>query len=63
MSALEKIAMTPSPEAEIVRQIEDLIRKLASGSSDDNDLQRLHELQRRRVEMMRPKILKRRIPA
>jgi hypothetical protein len=63
MSALEKIAMTPSPEAEIVRQIEDLIRKLASGVADDNDLQLLHELQRRRVEMMRPKILKKRIPA
>lgn len=63
MSALEKIVMTPSPEAEIVRQIEELIRKLASGVADDNDLQLLHELQRRRVEMMRPKILKKHQPA
>lgn len=64
MSALEKIAMTtPSPEAELVRQIEDLIRKLASNNADDNDLQLLHELQRRRVDMMRPKILKKHIPA
>lgn len=63
MSALEKIAMTPSPEAEIIREIEELIRKLASGRADDNDLQRLHDLQRRRVEMMRPKVLKSREPA
>ncbi len=63
MSALEKIAMTPSPEAELARQIEELIRKLASGAADDNDLQILHELQRRRVEMMRPKVLQRRVPA
>jgi len=56
--------MTPSsPEAELVRQIEELIRRLASGNANDNDLQLLHELQRRRVEMMRPKILKKRIPA
>jgi hypothetical protein len=63
MSALEKIAMTPSPEAEIIREIEELIRKLASGRSTDNDLQRLHDLQRQRVEMMRPKVLKSRVPA
>ncbi len=63
MSALEKIAMTPSPEAEIIREIEELIRKLASGRASENDLQRLHDLQRRRVEMMRPKVLKSRIPA
>ena len=29
MSVLEKVAMTSPPEAEIIRQIEDLIRKLA----------------------------------
>lgn len=67
MSALEKTVMTPSPEAELVRQIEDLIRKLAGAEGKDpdreNDLARLQELQRKRVEMMRPKILKNRISA
>ena len=64
MSALEKVAMTPSPEAEIARQIEDLIRRLACGEGSDrereNDLALLQDLQRKRVEMMRPKILKKR---
>jgi hypothetical protein len=64
MSALEKFVMTPSPEAELVREIEDLIRKLASGEGNErdreNDLALLQDLQRRRVEMMRPKILKKR---
>jgi hypothetical protein len=63
MSAAEKIAMTHSPEAELLRHIEDLIRKLAGGNADDNDLQLLHELQRQRLEMMRPKVLKERVPA
>lgn len=67
MNALEKTVMTPSPEAELVRQIEDLIRKLAGAEGNDpdreNDLARLQELQRKRVEMMRPKILKNRVPA
>jgi hypothetical protein len=47
--------MSPSPEAEIGRKIEELIRKLASGRASNDDLQRLHDLQKRRVEMMRPK--------
>lgn len=63
MSALEQIAMMPSPEAELIRKIEDLIRTLARGEEKDGDLQLLHELQRQRVEMMRPKAFKKRIPA
>lgn len=63
MSALEKIAMTSSPEAEIVRQIEDLIRKLASGNASDHDLQILQELQKQRVELMRPKVFRKKVPA
>lgn len=67
MSALEKIAMTQSPEAELARQIEEIIRKLACADVDDpdreNNLAILQDLQRRRVEMMRPKILKRHVPA
>ena len=59
MSVLEKVAMTSPPEAEIIRQIEDLIRKLAVGDASDDDLQRLHELQRRHVDLMRPKVLRR----
>lgn len=49
-----------SPEAEIVRKIEALIRKMAAGQASQNDVQMLQELQKRRVEMMRPK---KRIPA
>lgn len=63
MSALEKVAMSSSPEAEILRQIEDLIRKLAGGHATSNDVQLLHELQRQRVEMMRPKVFKRHVSA
>lgn len=65
MSALEKFVMTPSPEADLGRQIEELIRKLASGEGTDRDrdLALLQDLQRKRVEMMRPKILKKRVPA
>jgi hypothetical protein len=50
-----------SPEAEIVRRIEELIRKLAAGDATPHDVQRLHELQKRRVEMMTPE--RKRIPA
>jgi len=56
----EDITLTESPEAELVRQIEGLIRKLAAGNASPNDLQRLHELQKRRVEMMIPKRQKKR---
>lgn len=51
----EDITLTESPEAELVRQIEGLIRQLAAGKASPNDLQRLQELQKRRVEMMIPK--------
>lgn len=53
--AERKEQFVESPEAELVRQIEDLIRKLAAGQATANDLQLLQELQKRRVEMMRPK--------
>lgn len=55
MNMAERVTFTESPEAELVRQIEDLIRRLAVGKASPNDLQRLQELQRRRVEMMLPK--------
>jgi hypothetical protein len=56
MSMAERIPQfVESPEAELVRQIEELIRKLATGEATQNDLQLLQELQKRRVEMMRPK--------
>lgn len=44
-----------SAEAELLRQIEFLIRKLAAGAATPNEVQLLQELQKRRVEMMRPK--------
>jgi hypothetical protein len=64
MSTVEKMSLTSSPEAEILRRIEDLIRKLASGHASQSDLQLLYDLQKRRVEMMQPKVnYKKRIPA
>jgi hypothetical protein len=62
MSMAERMPsqLVESPEAELVREIESLIRKLATGKATQNELQLLQELQKRRVEMMRPK---RRIPA
>jgi hypothetical protein len=60
----ERAPMSPSPEAEIISQIEALIRKLAAGIATENDLQLLHDLQKRRVDLMRPKFSqKRRVPA
>jgi hypothetical protein len=55
MNMAERVRITESPEAELIRQIENLIRALAHGKASPSDLQRLHELQKRRVEMMRPK--------
>ncbi|HWM48665.1 MAG TPA: hypothetical protein VNR11_17310 [Xanthobacteraceae bacterium] len=49
-----------SAEAELVREIELLIRKLAAGRATPNDIQTLQELQKRRVELMRPR---KRVPA
>ncbi|MDR6302511.1 hypothetical protein GGQ85_000182 [Nitrobacter vulgaris] len=46
-----------SPEAEIVRQIEILIRKLATDQATPRDMQLLQDLQKVRVNLMRPKIL------
>ncbi len=55
MTVAEKASMSPSPEAEIINQIEALIRKLAAGNASESDIQLLHDFQKRRVEMMRPK--------
>jgi hypothetical protein len=44
-----------TPEAELVREIEELIRKVAAGRASSGDLQLLQELQKRRVELMRPR--------
>jgi hypothetical protein len=45
-----------SVEAELIRQIEELIRKLAERQADQNDVQLLQDLQKRRVDLMRPHI-------
>jgi hypothetical protein len=45
-----------SVEAELLRQIELLIRKLAAGDASPNEVQLLQQLQRRRVDMMRPRV-------
>jgi len=47
---------TSSPEAELLRELEELIRKLATGDASENDIQRLHDLQRRRIRFLRPKV-------
>jgi hypothetical protein len=44
-----------SPEADIIRQIEVLIRKMAVRQASSADVQLLHDLQRQRVNLMRPK--------
>jgi hypothetical protein len=44
-----------APEAELVKQIEVLIRKMAEGRASESDVQQLQQLQKQRVEMMRPK--------
>jgi hypothetical protein len=62
MSIFERIQMSPSPEAEILRQIEDLIRKVATGSASQSDVQLLQDLQRRRVELMRPNVFSQETP-
>ncbi len=62
MSALGRLAMSSSPEAEIIRQIEELIRKVAGGHATEHDLLLLQELQRTRVELMRPKVFRKPAP-
>jgi hypothetical protein len=49
--------MSSSAEAEIIREIEVLIRKLAGGHATATDIQMLQDLQRARVDSMRPKAL------
>jgi hypothetical protein len=56
---VERTPTSSSPEAEILRQIEELIRKLAAGSASQNDMQMLQDLQRVRVDLMRPKVFSR----
>jgi hypothetical protein len=53
----EKSPISPSPEAEILRQIEALIRKVATDQATARDMQLLQDLQKVRVNLMRPKIL------
>ena len=59
MNMVEQISFAESPEAELVREIELLIRKLAAQEASPHEIQRLQELQKRRVEMMRPRIIRR----
>jgi hypothetical protein len=55
ISAMDKMTgFAPSAEADILRQIDELIRKLAIGKASSNDVQRLQELQKTRTDMMRP---------
>jgi hypothetical protein len=57
MSSGERMQMASSQEAEIIRQIEVLVRKLASGNASPSDIQMLQDLQKARVDLMRPKSL------
>lgn len=52
----QTMPVSVSPEAEILRQIEDLIRKFALGLATPTDMQLLQDLQRTRVDLMRPKV-------
>jgi hypothetical protein len=55
MADLMPLHFSESPEAELVRQIEILIRKVAANEASPNDIQLLQELQKKRVDMMRPR--------
>ena len=57
MSMAERVPseLVELPEAEVVRAIEALIRKVAAGRASPNEIQLLQELQKRRVEMLRPR--------
>lgn len=55
MAALSTVSN--SPEAEILREIEELLRKMATGEATPGDIQRLQDLQRRRVYLMSPRKL------
>lgn len=62
MSMIDSVPprLVEPPEAELVRKIETIIRKIAAQRATPSDVQALQELQKRRLEMMRPR---RRIPA
>ena len=61
----EKETIAAAAEAEIIREIEELIRKLAAGQASPQEIQLLQDLQKRRVELMRPSVIAmpERIPA
>jgi hypothetical protein len=46
-----------SPEAEVIQQIEELIRRIATGEASPKDMELLYELQQRRIDMMQSKEL------
>lgn len=48
------LEQTQSPEADLDREIEDLIGNKMRGTFSDNDLIRLMELQSQRSRLMRP---------
>jgi hypothetical protein len=54
---IDRETIASAPEAEILRAMEELIRKLAAGRADSNDIQVLQDLQKRRVNLMRPRIV------
>ena len=47
--------ISPSPESDILRQIEELIAKLAAGNVTPQEMQLLQDLQKARVDHLRPK--------
>ncbi|WP_139024836.1 hypothetical protein [Bradyrhizobium sp. STM 3843] len=55
MADLAPLHFAETPEAELVKQIEALIRKMAAGHASASDEQLLQELQMKRIEMMRPR--------
>jgi hypothetical protein len=53
----ERKTIATSLEADIIRQIEEFIRKVATDQATAKDLQRLQDLQQTRVNLMRPKLV------
>lgn len=54
MTEIEKPTMSPSPEAEVLRLIDEILQQLAVGDVDAGQMQRLYDLQKRRVRLMTP---------
>jgi hypothetical protein len=57
VGANERTHMSSSAEAELIRQIEALIQKLAMGKATPADIQLLQDLQKARVNLMWPKMI------